>query len=202
MEEVRVFAPATVANVACGFDILGFALDEPGDTVTARFCEGGDVKILSVTGDEGRLPREATRNTAGVAIRHLLNHLGEKRGIEVELEKALPLGSGLGSSAASAVAGVVAANTLLGEPLTREELIPFTMEAERAACGAAHADNAALAMLGGFVLIRGYDPLDLVKIPAPEELWCAGVHPPMEIRTEDARKILRREILLQNAIIK
>src|SRR3546814_2430730 len=98
MEEVRVFAPATVANVACGFDILGFALDEPGDTVTARFCEGGDVKILSVTGDEGRLPREATRNTAGVAIRHLLNHLGEKRGIEVELEKALPLGSGLGRS--------------------------------------------------------------------------------------------------------
>lgn len=201
MKEVTVFAPATVANVACGFDILGFALEQPGDTVTARFGEGNEVRIRSITGDGGRLPLDADKNTAGVAIRHLLNHLGEKRGVEITLEKALPLGSGLGSSAASAVAGVVAANTLLGEPLTREELIPFTLEAERAACGAAHADNAAPAILGGFVLIRGYDPLDLVRIPAPGELCCAVIHPHIEIRTEDARKILRKEIRLEDAIV-
>ena len=201
MNEVTVFAPATVANVACGFDILGFALNEPGDTVKARFSGGHEVKIASISGDGGRLPLDAAKNTAGVAVRHLLDHLGEKRGIEIHLEKALPLGSGLGSSAASAVAGVVAANVLLGEPLTREELIPFTLEAERAACGAAHADNAAPAMLGGFVLIRGYDPLDLVQISAPEALCTAVVHPHIEIRTEDARKILRREIPLKDAIV-
>lgn len=201
MEEIKVFAPATVANVACGFDILGFALEQPGDAVTARRCEGKEVKIISITGDGGRLPLDAAKNTAGVAVRHFLDHIGASCGIEISLEKALPLGSGLGSSAASAVAGVAAANALLGEPLTPEELIPFTMEAERAACGAAHADNAAPAMLGGFVLIRGYDPLDLVKIPAPEALCCAVVHPHIEIRTEDARKILRREILLKDAIV-
>ncbi|QEC52263.1 homoserine kinase [Anseongella ginsenosidimutans] len=201
MREVRVFAPATVANVACGFDILGFALEQPGDTVRAGLSEGKEVKILSISGDSGRLPLDAAKNTAGVAVRHFLDHLGEERGIEIHLEKALPLGSGLGSSAASAVAAVVAANVLLGEPLSREELIPFTLEAERAACGAAHADNAAPAMLGGFVLIRGYDPPDLVRIPAPEALCCAVVHPHIEIRTEDARKILRREIPLEDAIV-
>lgn len=201
MKEITVFAPATVANVACGFDILGFALQQPGDKVRARFCEGKEVKIRAISGDGGRLPLAAEKNTAGVAIRHLLDHLGEKRGIEIDLEKALPLGSGLGSSAASAVAAVVAANTLLNEPLSRRELIPFTMEAERAACGAAHADNAAPAMLGGFVLIRGYDPPDLVRIPAPRALCCAVVHPHIEIRTEDARKILRKEIRLEDAIV-
>lgn len=201
MKEVTVFAPATVANVACGFDILGFALEQPGDTVKVRLTGGNEVKIISISGDGGRLPLSADKNTAGVAIKHFLAHVGEKRGMEISLEKALPLGSGLGSSAASAVAGVMAANVLLGEPLTPEELIPFTMEAERAACGAGHADNAAPAMLGGFILIRGYDPPDLIKIPAPEALCCAVVHPHIEIRTEDARKILRREIPLKDAIV-
>lgn len=201
MKEVTVFAPATVANVACGFDILGFALELPGDTVRAAFADDGEVRIVSVTGDGGRLPRSAEKNTVGVAVKRFLEHLGEKRGIELSLRKDLPLGSGLGSSAASAVAGVVAANALLGEPLDRKDLIPFTMEAERVACGAGHADNVAPAMLGGFVLIRGYDPLDLVTIAAPEELCCAVVHPHIEVRTEDARKILRREILLKDAIV-
>src|SRR3954468_21415470 len=158
-ESIKVFAPATVANVACGFDILGFAVNDPGDEVILKTKSTPGVKILKITGDDGRLSKDSEKNTVGVSINRFLDHIGSKQGIEVSLNKKMPLGSGLGSSAASAVAGVFAINQLLGMPMTQGELLPFAMEGERLACGSAHADNVAPSLLGGFVLIRSYDPL-------------------------------------------
>jgi homoserine kinase len=198
---IRVYAPATVANVAAGFDILGFAVHAPGDEVVARNRGPSGVRITGVTGGGGSIPVDPARNTAGVSVRCLLERTGHRAGIELELHKRMPSGSGLGSSAASAVAAVVAANELLGLNLKREELLPFAMEAERVACGTAHADNAAPALLGGFVLIRSYKPLDIVRIAAPAEIFCAVVHPEIEIRTEDARKILRNKITMRDAVV-
>ena len=197
---VKVFAPATVANVAAGFDILGFAVRAPGDEVTATLRGPPGVRVTQIEGDGGVLPREAERNTAGVAALGLLAKTGSDAGIELSIRKMMPLGSGLGSSAASAVAAAVALNELLGRPLSRAELLPFCMEAERIACGAAHADNAAPALLGGFVLVRSYAPLDIVTIAAPDDLAAAIVHPHVEIRTEDARKILRARITMKDAV--
>ncbi len=200
-DAVRVFAPATVANVAAGFDILGFAVDRPGDEVAARLCEPPGVRIVRVTGGDGSIPLDATRNTAGVSVLGLLERLGRRAGIELEIRKDMPLGSGLGSSAASAVAAVVAANELLGRPFERRDLLPFAMEAERVACGAGHADNVAPALLGGFLLIRSYQPLDIVRIDTPDELVCTLVHPQIEIRTEDARRILKTRITMRDAVV-
>lgn len=197
---VRVYAPATVANVAAGFDILGFAVNEPGDDVVARVAGPPGVRITAVSGGDGSIPTDPTKNTAGVSVLRLLEHLGSDAGIELELSKNMPLGSGLGSSAASAVASVVAANEALGAPLTRRELLPFAMEAERIACGTGHADNVAPALLGGFLLIRSYRPLDTVRIPAPAELVCTLIHPHIEIRTEDARRILKSKITMRVAV--
>lgn len=197
---VTVFAPATVANVAAGFDILGFAVRAPGDEVTATLSGPSGVRVTRIDGDGGVLPREAEKNTAGVAALRLIEKTGSAAGVELSIRKMMPLGSGLGSSAASGVAAAVAVNELLGRPLTRRELLPFCMEAERIACGAAHADNAAPALLGGFVLVRSYDPLDVVRISAPDDLVAAVVHPHVEIRTEDARKILRTKITMKDAV--
>jgi homoserine kinase len=198
---VRVYAPATVANVAAGFDILGFAVNEPGDEVVARLGGPPGARITRITGGDGSIPLDPSKNTAGVSVQCLLDGTGSQAGIELELHKRMPLGSGLGSSAASAVAAVVAANELLGGRLQREDLLPFAMEAERVACGSAHADNVAPALLGGFLLIRSYQPLDIVRIAAPDELVCALVHPQVEIRTEDARRILRNKITMRDAVV-
>jgi homoserine kinase len=201
MKAVRVFAPATVANVACGFDSLGFALAEPGDRVEARFSDRPGVRIASITGDGGRLPVAVEQNTAGVAVVDLLRELDDaSTGIELRIEKRMPLGSGLGSSAASAVAAVVAANELLGAPLSREALLPFVMHAEQVACGAAHADNVAPALLGGFVLVRSYKPLDVIRLDYPDDLWAVVLHPHIELLTSDARSVLRKTIRLDDAI--
>src|SRR5258706_8059778 len=197
-EAVSVFAPATVANVASGFDVLGFALDAPGDVVTLRRIPGKEVRVVSITGDEGKLPRDG-RNTAAVAAGGFLAGIGSPFGVEIALEKRMPLSSGLGSSAASAVAAVVAANELAGRPREPRDLLPFTIEAERAACGSAHADNVAPALLGGFVLIRSYRPLDIVRRPVPRGLACAVAPPHTELRTEDARRVLKKEISLSGA---
>jgi len=200
-EEIRAYAPATVANVACGFDILGFAVEEPGDEVILRRKATPGVTIGKITGDDGRLPLDPTLNTAGVSVLALLEHLRAEQGIEIELHKHMPLGSGLGSSAASSVASVFAANALLGNPLQKIDLLPFALEGERVACGSAHADNAAPALLGGFVLIRSYAPLDVIHIPTPPDLYCTLIHPNIEIRTEDARKILKKTIRFHDAIV-
>ncbi len=198
-DRIRVFAPATVANVASGFDVLGFALETPGDAVLLVKTAEKKVRVASITGDGGRLPTDPRKNTSAVAAAGFLDRIGNPFGVEISLEKRMPLSSGLGSSAASAVAAVVAANLLAGEPLSRRELLPFTMESERVACGSAHADNVAPALLGGFVLIRSYDPLDVVQLPVPPGLSCAVVHPHTELRTEDARRVLKKEIRLSDA---
>lgn len=198
---VTAFAPATVANVACAFDVFGFALSAPGDEVTVTVREKPGVEVLSISGDDGRLPKQAEKNTAAVAIAAFLKKTGIANGVNIDLKKNMPLGSGLGSSAASAVAGVVAVNALFGTPLATVELLPFVMEGERVACGAAHADNVAPSLLGGFVLIRSYDPLDTVKIDSPAELFATVIHPHIEIRTEDARRILKKDIPLKSAVI-
>jgi len=199
-ESIRVFAPATVANVACGFDIFGFAVENPGDEVVLRKREKPGVEILEITGDEGRLPRQFEKNTAGVAVAAFLEHIGSDQGIEVRLHKKMPLGSGLGSSAASSVAGIFAINQLMGSPMSQEELLPFAMEGERLACGSAHADNVAPSLMGGFIVIRSYQPLDIIRIPTPDNLYCTLVHPQIEVNTKDARHILKQEIPLKKTI--
>ncbi|MGG7660902.1 homoserine kinase [Dyadobacter sp. BHUBP1] len=201
MNSVKAFAPATVANVSCGFDIFGFAIQEPGDTVELTKRDEPGIVITDITGDEGRLPRQAEKNSVTVVMLALLKHLGiTDLGCEVVLRKNMPLGSGMGSSAASAVAGVVAMNELLGNPLSRKELLPFAMEGERIASGSAHADNVGPSLLGGFVVIRSYNPLDIFTIPVPDDLYCTLVHPDIEINTKDARFILRNEVSLKNTI--
>lgn len=207
MRSVTVFAPATVANVGSAFDVLGFAVAHPGDTVTARNSSQPGVTISEISGDEGVLSREPQANTAGVSVIALLKHLQQIEpsrygavGIELILGKGLPIGSGLGSSSASTVAAVVAANELLESPLSREALLPFAMEGERVACGAAHADNVGPALLGGVVLIRSYQPLDVVHLPTPSNAWVTVVSPSLELKTQDARKVLKRSVALESAI--
>jgi len=201
LKSVKVFVPATVANVACGFDILGFAVSAPGDELIATLSDEPGVRITKIDGDDGRLPLEAEKNSASVSALAFLKHINASKGIEMQLFKRMPLGSGLGSSAASSAAGVFAANFLLGSPLKNSELVQFAMLGEKVACGSAHADNVAPALMGGFVLIRSYEPLDIISIPAPRSLFCTILHPHFEVRTEDARKILRRDISLKRAIM-
>lgn len=199
-KNISVFAPATVANVACGFDVLGFAIEQPGDIVELTLNSSKKVTIKQISGDGGKLPLDAAKNTASVAIIEFLKHLNLKQGVEITIQKNLPLGSGLGSSAASSAAALVGINKLLGNQLTKKELIPFAMQAEKIACGAAHADNVAPSILGGLVLIRSYSPLDIIEIPIPNNLLCVVVNPHIELRTEDSRNVLPKEISLKNAI--
>ncbi len=199
LQSVTAFAPATVANVGSGFDVLGFAVARPGDTVRARRRPAPGVTLRAVTGDAGRLPRD-DRNTAVVAVRMLLERLQQPFGVDLELRKGMPLASGLGSSACSAAAALHAVNRLAGEPLPPEELLPCALEAERVAAGAGHADNAAPALLGGFVLVRSSDPLDLVRLPVPAGLAAALLSPDVEIPTEAARRMLRKQIRLTDAV--
>ena len=196
---VTAFAPATVANVGSGFDVLGFAVQRPGDTVEARRREERGVSLLQVTGDDGRLPRDAS-NTAVVAARTLLEQLGDPFGVELILHKGMPLASGLGSSAASAAAALGAVNRLAGDPLAAQELLPCALAAERVAAGAGHADNVAPALMGGFVLIRSVAPLDLVRLPVPDGLAAALLSPDVEIPTEAARRMLRKQVPLADAV--
>lgn len=201
MKKIRASAPATVANVSCGFDIFGFAVESPADEVEVTLTDKpGVVTISKIFGDEGRLPLEASKNTSGVGVQAYLKQINSPFGADIILHKNLPLGSGMGSSAASSAAALVAINHLHDNPLTRKDLLPFAMEAERVACGSAHADNVAPALLGGFVLIRGYQPLDVATIPTPEGLYCTLVHPHLELKTEDSRRVLKPTIPIRDAI--
>ncbi|PHI20574.1 homoserine kinase [Lewinellaceae bacterium SD302] len=202
-QEVKVFAPATVANVSVGFDVLGFAIDRPGDEIVARRIDGQQglsIKIITGTGDK-KLPYTIEKNTAGYAAAQLLRHLGQEAlGIELEIHKKMPFGSGMGSSAASAAGAVVAVNELLGAPLSRESLLYFAVEGEQVADGAFHADNVGPSLLGGILLIRSNQDLDVHRLPVPEGLQIAVVHPEIEILTKDARAVLGDQVALSTAI--
>jgi len=199
-KSIQVFAPATVANVVCGFDIFGFAVNEPGDELTMELSDKPGVIITSIEGDEGKLPLDPDKNTVSAGVKSVLKHLGrEDIGVKLQLKKKMPLGSGLGSSAASAVAGLFAINQLLDEPLTKEELLPFAMEGEALACGHGHADNVAPALFGGFTLIKSYEPLEVIALPVPN-LYCALLYPHVDVPTRDARQIIRSKVLLKDAV--
>jgi homoserine kinase len=203
---VTAFAPATVSNVACGFDVLGFALEAPGDEVTAWFTptgSAGNVIIDRITGpggDDGRLPREAAKNTAGVAAQALLTALGERRAVTLSIAKGLPLASGLGGSAASAAAAVVAVDGLLDAKAPLDLLIACAIEGEGLGVRSAHPDNIAPAICGGFVLVRHPDPPDIVRLPVPAGLMAVVVHPDLEIETAKARALLGATVPLADAI--
>ena len=197
---IAAFAPATVSNVACGFDVLGFAIDTPGDVVMAEAASDHGVVIAEIEADGGRLSREPARNTAGAAVDALLARLGAARGVRLAIHKGIPLASGVGSSGASAVAAVVAVNELLGRPAPMEVLLECAMQGEVAGCGAAHPDNVAPALFGGFVLVRPATPPDVVRLPVPEGLSCAVLHPHLEVDTGMARALLGDTVPLHDAV--
>lgn len=198
MEEIKIFAPATIANVSCGFDILGLALDTVGDEMTIRKVSKKGVVITKIIGQN--LPLETHYNVAGVAALALLAETEIDFGFEIEIDKRIKPGSGIGSSAASSAGAVWAINELLGKPFNTTDLVRFAMEGERLATGVAHADNVAPALFGGFTLVRSNSPLDVISIHTPSELYATVIHPQIEVKTSDAREILKTTVPLKDAI--
>ncbi len=194
LNDVTAFAPATVANVGIGFDILGHSVDAVGDTVRLRRIESPEVLIRSITGVAGDLPIEARSNTAGRAVQAMHQALTLPYGFEIDIDKGIPLSSGMGGSAASAVAAVVAANALLENPLPRLQLLKYAMEGEIVASGSAHIDNIAPCLFGGLVLTVGIDNPRVKQIPVPPSLRCVIVHPHMFLGTREARAILKTDV--------
>ncbi|WP_405413830.1 homoserine kinase [Maribacter sp. Asnod1-A12] len=196
--EIKVFCPATVANVSCGFDVLGVALDSVGDDMVVRKVSKKGIYITKLTGQD--LPKETLNNVAGVAGNAFLLASDYDGGFEIEIDKKIKPGSGIGSSAASSAGAVWAMNHLLGNPFSKTQLVKFAMEGERLASDVAHADNVAPALFGGFTLVRSYSPLDVIDIPAPSELYVTIIHPQIEIKTSDSRKILKTTISMETGI--
>jgi homoserine kinase len=199
-ERATAFAPASVGNVAIGFDILGFAVDALGDRVTVSRREQTGVQISRVHGIAGELPRDPKRNTAGQALLAMSEALRLDFGFDVQIEKGIPLGSGLGGSAASAVGAVVAANALLAHPCTKLELLKFAMQGEAVASGSLHVDNIAPSLFGGLVLTVGIDHPRIKQIPVPPEVRAVIMHPHMFLSTKQARAILRRTVDLSDFV--
>lgn len=200
-KSIRVFAPASVGNVICGFDVLGLAIDQPGDEVELHIKDTPGVELKTITGDGGLLPVNPKKNTASAVIADFLEKTGNEHiGISVSLHKKMPIGSGLGSSAASTAAGLFAINELLDRPLSSMELIPFAQRGEELACGSGHLDNVAPALLGGLILIKSYNPVEIIRLPVPEELTCTVVHPHIEIETRMAREILPKQISMKDTV--
>lgn len=198
MDQLKIFAPATIANVSCGFDILGLALETVGDEMTIRKVAKKGVTITKIIGQD--LPLETHKNVAGVAALALLAETESDFGFEIEIDKRIKPGSGIGSSAASSAGAVWAINELLGKPFDVTDLVRFAMEGERLATGVAHADNVAPALFGGFTLVRSNSPLDVVSIHTPSELFATVIHPQIEVKTSDAREILKTTVPLKDAI--
>jgi homoserine kinase len=196
----KAFAPASVGNVAVGFDILGHTVAALGDRVRATRVPKPGVAIRSITGVVADLPLAAERNTAGMAVLALQRELGVSHGFELEIEKGIPLGSGLGGSAASAVAGVVAAAALVDEPIDRTQLLKFAMQGEAVASGSVHVDNIAPSLFGGLVLTVGIDNPFVKQIPVPQSIRCVLVHPHMVLATREARAILSKTVPLSDVI--
>lgn len=198
---IKVFAPASIGNVGVGFDVLGLALERPGDEVIARKSTAPGLRITKITGHGGKLPYAVEKNTAGVAALRLLEHLGATdAGIELEIHKKMPLGSGLGSSAASAAAAVLAVSELLRTGMSKRDLLPFACLGEQVASGGFHADNVAPSLLGGIVLVCSNDPLDVHRLHAPGGLYVAVVYPHIQVLTREARAVLSPHVPLPNHV--
>ena len=198
MNEIKLFSPATVANVSCGFDVLGFCLDSIGDEMVIRKTIEKGVKITKIEGYD--LPFEVEKNVAGVSALAMYKAANPDCGFEIEIYKHIKPGSGVGSSSASAVGSVYGMNVLLGNPYSKTELTAFAMKGEAVASQSEHADNIAPALFGGFTLVKSLDPLEILQIPTPSDLFAVVIHPQIEIKTADARKILPETIALKNAI--
>jgi homoserine kinase len=200
MNRIKVFAPATISNVGCGFDTIGFAIHEPGDIVDLSLRNDGLVKIKKITGDGGVLPYDIKKNTASVGILEMLKNYRDKTiGVNIVIRKKMPIGSGLGSSAASSVAAVYGMNKLLNNYFSDNDILDFAIKGESIASGAIHADNVAPSLFGGFILIRNYNPIDLIKLPVPKNLYCSVLFPHIVIETKKARKLINKQIPLKKA---
>ena len=198
MKEIKIFTPATVANISCGFDILGLCLDTVGDEMIVREVPEKGIKITKVIGQN--LPLETHKNVAGVAGLALLEKVDTSVGYEIEIYKKIKPGSGIGSSAASAAGAVFAINELLGKPFSKQELIYFAMQGEKLASGTEHADNVSPVILGGFTLVRSYQPLDVLKINSPDDLYASIIHPQIEVKTSDSRAVLKNQVALKKMV--
>lgn len=200
-QNIKVFAPATVANVACGFDLLGLAINGLGDEIVVKKSNQKGLRITRITGDNGLLPKEIRKNTAGIAAQGVLDHLGmSDLGLDLEIRKKMPFGTGLGSSAASAVAGAMAINEVFDKPLTKKELLPFAMLGEQGADGAYHTDNVAASLLGGIIICRENTTLDVHRLYAPKGLYVVVVMADVQVLTKDSRGILSENITLKQHI--
>ena len=197
MNGVRLFSPATISNLSCGFDVLGLCLETIGDYMEITKSKKKGIYITSIIGE--KVPYDVKKNVAGVASEALIDSLNPDFGFEIKIDKKIKPGSGIGSSAASSVGAVVGINYLLGNPFKPEELIPYALEGEKLACGSEHADNVAPAILGGITLVRSTKPIDIIKLPIPKNLKAVIIHPKIEIKTADARKVLDKSIPLEKA---
>lgn len=197
--EIKLFCPATIANLSCGFDVMGLCLDGVGDEMMVRKSATKGIRITKIEGAE--LPLETERNVAGVAGLALLNELNLDYGFEIEIYKKIKAGSGIGSSSASAAGAVFGINELAGKPFTRKELVRFAMQGEVLASGSAHADNVAPALCGGFTIVRSSNPLDIIRIESPSELYATVVHPQIELKTSEMRAVLQPMVSLKSAIM-
>ena len=190
-QRLRVFAPATIANIGPGFDVLGLALCSPGDVLEVELADVPGVEIVEITGDGGRLTRDPMKNVASRAAIDLLRRAGSAQGLRLWLHKQMPLASGLGSSGASSAAGAFAANEILGRPFSTRDVVLSAIEGECAASGTPHADNVAPSVMGGFVLVRSSEPFDIVQLPVPDALRAIVVHPHCQVSTAAARRLVK-----------
>ena len=198
MTTIKIFCPATIANLNCGFDVMGLCLETIGDEMIIRKSAEKGIRITKITG--ANLPLETEKNVAGVAALALLQKVEIDFGFEIEIHKKIKAGSGIGSSSASAAGAVFGINELLGKPFTKHELVDFAMKGEVIASGSEHADNVAPCLLGGFTLVRGYNPLEVIRIDSPSELFAVVLHPHIEIKTSDARAVLHPMVSLKSSI--
>lgn len=199
MNEIKIFSPATVSNVACGFDVLGFCLNSVGDEMIVRKTKEKGIRISKIEGFD--LPLDTKSNVAGVAALALLEHAKPDCGFEIEIYKKIKPGSGIGSSSASASGSVFAINELLGRPYTKSQLTGFAIKGEAVASGSEHADNIAPGIYGGFTLVKSLHPLEVLQIPVPKNLYTVIIHPQIEIKTSAARSILPKNVPLSDAVI-
>jgi homoserine kinase len=198
MNEIKIFCPATIANLSCGFDVLGTCLENVGDEMIIRKSNQKGIRITKIVG--ANLPLETEKNVAGVAALALIDAIDTIFGFEIEIYKNIKAGSGIGSSSASAAGAVFGINELLGKPFSRKQLVQFAMKGEALASGSEHADNVAPCLLGGFTLVRSSNPLDIIRIESPEDLFATVIHPQIELKTSEMRAVLQPMISLKSAI--